>query len=142
LLRSLISLGSRLSVVSVLLTSVVVGMESCQNQEECLFEDGCGEGGGGGEPGGSGVFCGGKECPASKCLTNIRCGEDGIVCAGDAIDGWQDLNACTIDTCDPLTGIVTHDELSAEDIDDGDECTMDYCDPAGGAMHQDICGGA
>lgn len=147
LLRSLIALGSRLSFVSIVSLSVFVA-ESCENGAACA-EETCGEGGGGGAtwtPGGSGVFCGPDgekfECPANKCHENIRCSEFGYECTGDWVEGYQDHNACTIDECDPDTGEITHTELTAEDIDDGDDCTLDTCYPGGGVVHQDICGGA
>jgi len=40
----------------------------------------------------------------------------------------SDSNACTADSCDPLTGFCRHDALSC---DDGDPCTADYCDQWG-----------
>lgn len=148
--RKLIEIGSRGYIVSIIVTSIVVGAESCKNKAACVFEEGCGGGGAGGgvpwTPGGSGVYCGPEgeetECPADKCHKNIRCTENGLECTGDWIDGYQDLNGCTIDECDPETGEITHTELTADDIDDGDECTLDTCYPGGGIVHQDICGGA
>lgn len=44
----------------------------------------------------------------------------------------DDHNACTIDSCDPVHGI-THTPV---DIDDGDDCTFDSCDPEAGVTHK------
>ncbi|HUL58457.1 MAG TPA: PQQ-dependent sugar dehydrogenase [Anaeromyxobacteraceae bacterium] len=72
-------------------------------------------------------------CPASA--------DDGDPCTVDACDpatgivthapAADDGNPCTIDACDPLTGVVTH--VPAE-VDDGIACTVDRCDPATGAI--------
>jgi cytochrome c peroxidase len=43
-----------------------------------------------------------------------------------------DDNACTSDTCDPVTGVVSHATIA---VDDGDECTTDSCDAATGPVH-------
>jgi concanavalin A-like lectin/glucanase superfamily protein/beta-propeller repeat-containing protein/slime mold repeat-containing protein len=44
----------------------------------------------------------------------------------------DDLNACTIDTCDPATGACLH---AAVNCDDGDACTIDTCNPSSGCQH-------
>lgn len=139
--RLIVSFGSRLSIVSIVTLSIFVA-ESCRNDATCAFEgdDGCGAGGG--SAGGSGVFCGETECPATACMTNIRCSENGLECTGDKLDGIEDYNACTVDICDPATGEIQHQPYTTEDIDDGDECTADYCWMTEGIVHQDICGGA
>lgn len=131
--------GSRLSAISLIVLIAVLS-ENCGKGETA---DGTG-GAGLWSPdgGGSGVFCGDQECPESKCIVNVRCAEDGIVCIGDKIAGWDDKNYCTVDTCDDTTGLVTHREYTADEIDDGDECTIDSCDSLGGIMHSDVCGGA
>ena len=57
----------------------------------------------------------------------------------DVVDGKSDVrcedcddgNACTADTCDPLTG-CSH---TAVDCNDNDACTSDTCDPATGCSH-------
>jgi mono/diheme cytochrome c family protein len=46
-----------------------------------------------------------------------------------------DGNACTADSCDPLTGVVSHTPLA---VDDGDECTIDSCDVATGPAHAPV----
>jgi hypothetical protein len=43
----------------------------------------------------------------------------------------DDGNACTIDACDPSTGVVTHTPVA---INDNNVCTADACDPATGAV--------
>ena len=43
-----------------------------------------------------------------------------------------DDNACTTDSCDPVTGAVSHAPIA---LDDGDECTIDSCDVATGPAH-------
>ncbi len=44
-----------------------------------------------------------------------------------------DANACTLDSCDVLSGLCVHD---AVDCDDGDACTADSCAPATGCVHE------
>lgn len=140
MLSWLVRVGSRGYVVSILLTSIVVGMEQCGREQMCVDGEGCGEGGGG-----SGVYCGPEgeetECPADACRTGLRCSENGLECTGDWIDGWEDNNACTVDNCDSETGEITHREYTPEELDDGDPCTGDYCWTTEGIVHQDICGG-
>jgi hypothetical protein len=46
----------------------------------------------------------------------------------------NDNNACTIDACDPMTG-VSHLPVT---IDDGNACTVDACDPMTGVSHAPI----
>ena len=43
----------------------------------------------------------------------------------------DDGTACTSDSCDPATGLVSHAPVA---VDDGDACTTDACDPATGAI--------
>lgn len=87
---------------------------------------------------GSGVICGGKECPADKCRTNIRCTEYDE-CTGDRAAGWEDFDACTVDVCDPETGESTHTPIPKSEWDDGDPCTEDFCWSTEGVVHQNIC---
>ena len=47
----------------------------------------------------------------------------------------DDGNPCTIDACDPLTGIISHNSVNA---DDGDVCTTDACDSVTGPSHTPI----
>jgi RHS repeat-associated protein len=43
----------------------------------------------------------------------------------------SDGNACTVDACDPDTGLTSH---TAVPVDDGNACTLDFCDPATGLV--------
>ncbi|HOH29712.1 MAG TPA: hypothetical protein PLC40_08570, partial [Candidatus Hydrogenedentes bacterium] len=45
----------------------------------------------------------------------------------------DDSNACTEDSCDPLTGDCAH---TAINCDDGNPCTTDSCDPATGCVNE------
>jgi len=47
----------------------------------------------------------------------------------------DDGNPCTLDACDPLTGVVTHTPVN---VDDGNACTIDSCDPATGIHHTPV----
>ena len=47
----------------------------------------------------------------------------------------SDEDACTADTCDPVTGDVSHTPIA---LDDGNECTADSCDAATGPVHTPI----
>jgi len=72
-------------------------------------------------------------CPASV--------DDGDPCTLDACDpatgvvthlpAADDGNACTLDACDPITGAITHAPVA---VDDGIACTIDRCDPVTGAI--------
>lgn len=81
-----------------------------------------------------------------QCTTNAACQDTtlcngaewcdipgGGVCKGGTPVVVTDGIACTDDTCDPLTGLVTHtarDTLCA----DGNVCTRDVCEPATGCV--------
>jgi glucose/arabinose dehydrogenase len=52
----------------------------------------------------------------------------GVLCSGVSVD---DGDACTADSCDPATGMVSHVPKS---VDDGIACTADACDPATGLV--------
>jgi hypothetical protein len=45
----------------------------------------------------------------------------------------DDFDECTRDACDPVSGRITHESVT---IDDGDDCTFDSCDPREGVKHQ------
>ncbi len=47
----------------------------------------------------------------------------------------NDNNVCTIDACDSSTGTVTHTPIS---IDDNNACTTDACDPTTGVSHTPV----
>ncbi|MGV8125770.1 MAG: hypothetical protein ACP5PV_00985 [Methanothrix sp.] len=75
--------------------------------------------------------------------SDVRCEDcdDGNACTTDSCDpltgcshaavDCNDNNACTTDTCDPATG-CSH---AAMDCKDNDACTTDSCDPATGCSH-------
>ena len=46
----------------------------------------------------------------------------------------DDSNACTTDSCDPVSG-CQHAPLSGNACDDSNACTTDSCDPASGCQH-------
>jgi hypothetical protein len=86
----------------------------------------------------------------SKCDGNGQCVagtaptlDDGNACTIDACDpvtgvthtplALDDFDACTEDTCDPRSGTIGHNSI---DIDDGDDCTFDSCDKRSGVKHQ------
>ena len=53
----------------------------------------------------------------------------------------DDLNPCTVDTCDATTGTCRHEPLSC---DDGNPCTTDFCDSTihfGGCRHPSLAAG-
>ncbi|MEZ4266339.1 MAG: hypothetical protein R3F39_08160 [Myxococcota bacterium] len=99
---------------------------------------------------------GGQSCDdGDACSLNDQCADDGV-CRGQPRD-CADQNPCSIDACDPATGLCTHqpdpraacddgDPCTAADscatgvcggaalpCDDGDPCTSDACDPQTGA---------
>ncbi len=88
------------------------------------------------------------DCPPEgcSCTVDAHC-DDGNPCKGveSCDDGaalcqpgtpidLDDGVACTQDTCDPETGVVSHDPLDAL-CDDGDYCTVDACDAISGCSH-------
>ncbi len=76
--------------------------------------------------------------------TAIAC-DDSDACTTDSCDpvtgcvytpiACDDDDACTDDACDPATG-CTH---APTDCDDGDSCTLDACDSDTGCTHTWIC---
>ncbi len=54
-----------------------------------------------------------------------------------ALPGPQlsDDNACTMDRCEPVSGVVAHTPLA---LDDGDECTLDSCAAPTGPAHTPV----
>ena len=76
-----------------------------------------------------------RDCNDGIDCTIDSCNEDADECEHSADDSkCDDDDACTIDTCDPLTG-CTYEDV---DCDDGDPCTEDSCDPAIGCIHTPI----
>jgi hypothetical protein len=49
----------------------------------------------------------------------------------------DDLNACTTDRCDPVSGCTA----TAVSCDDADPCTIDLCDVLSGCVHLPACPG-
>ncbi|MBK8500689.1 MAG: hypothetical protein IPL52_18160 [Flavobacteriales bacterium] len=78
---------------------------------------------------------GGPALPGTPCDDNSACTVDDVYqancdCAGTPVS-TDDDNACTIDSCDPILGVM-HTPI---DPDDGDPCTLDSCDPITGVSH-------
>lgn len=118
-----------------------------------LLGDGTESGGAGGSSssassGGAGGASGSSSSSSSSgaggsttgpCLVNSDCNDKNIctkdscvssMCAHDPISP-DDFDACTVDTCDPATG-VSHAPVQ---VDDNDVCTTDICDPNAGVLH-------
>ena len=66
---------------------------------------------------------------------------DGSTCVAQSntvsvtVVGVDDGNACTIDNCNTLTGIATHDPVNTND---GNACTLDGCNTLTGIYHNPI----
>ena len=75
---------------------------------------------------------------ANLCATNVTCNDRHICAGGDPLPEIDDSNECTVDTCDPSTGAITHD---AEQVvcDDGNPYTVDSCDPTSGCQNRFDC---
>jgi hypothetical protein len=68
--------------------------------------------------------------------------DDGNPCTVDSCDpvsgvshvpvAVDDGDPCTDDACNPVNGEITHKPV---DVDDGDDCTFDSCDPKTGPKH-------
>jgi uncharacterized protein (DUF2141 family) len=69
----------------------------------------------------------------NACTTGEQIQSD-CTCGGGVPVDTNDGNACTVDGCDPVTG-VSHVVI---DPDDGDPCTVDSCDPDNGVVNQPI----
>ena len=70
----------------------------------------------------------------------LACGLMVTACGGNGPEPvppppLSDNNACTTDTRDPVTGVVTHTLIA---LDDGDECTTDACGPTSGPVHTPV----
>jgi hypothetical protein len=78
-----------------------------------------------------------KACDdGDACTDGDRCG-DALCISGPATD-CDDLNVCTLDSCDHLLG-CQHQDLSEAQCDDGIPCTADVCDPVLGCTHEVVC---
>lgn len=66
------------------------------------------------------------KCKARGCAHN-QCVYSTVV--------FNDQNPCTLDSCDPETG-VKNTPLGPDAVDDGNPCTVDSCDPVKGTTHE------
>jgi hypothetical protein len=89
------------------------------------------------EPPHTGVICGGVECQYDPCYVGWTCNPDNpLECIpNDYSVGHEDNNVCTSDEC--VLGRWVHIPIN---VDDGDACTVDTCDPVDGVMHKNVCG--
>ena len=72
------------------------------------------------------------------CSSIVFCFLVGLAASGMAAPALDcppcdDGNACTIDSCDPATGICRNEPVSC---DDGNACTTDTCDSSAGCVHE------
>ena len=78
-----------------------------------------------------------NDCPPS-CDDDNACTEESCDpvtgCMSEPVD-CDDDNACTEDFCDPVTG-CQHIPICC---DDNNACTIDTCDPVTGCRHDNIC---
>lgn len=83
---------------------------------------------------------------APECLSDAACKDDDDACNGTGVCKFgkceiidvsevDDMKVCTVDSCDPNTGVVTHHEYTKEDLEDGDPCTIDFCTEGMGIVH-------
>jgi len=78
-----------------------------------------------------------------RCTGTLPQIDDGNACTVDSCDpatgvshrpiAIDDGDVCTADSCDPRTGTINHDSV---DVDDADDCTVDSCDPKTGVSHR------
>lgn len=134
LLRSVVSLGSRLSIVSIFVTTAFV-LEECKKNAECALEDGeCGAGGTGGTD--PGFSCGDSVCSEAvvdgDCVAEFRC--EGTKCKAVTLKPGYSDDPCQVNHCE-----AGEWEQTPRNVDDGDPCTEDGCSPGGGPYHVDIC---
>ncbi|RLF59834.1 MAG: hypothetical protein DRN25_03580, partial [Thermoplasmata archaeon] len=87
----------------------------------------------------------GAECDSDldctpKCDRNVYyyngfCDGESCQCAYASQEDCDDNIACTIDSCDPVTGCSHQPDNSL--CDDGNPCTLDTCDPQRGCIHDE-----
>jgi len=97
----------------------------------------------------------GSECTAVACVpsrgctttprTGLPCASDDDACTTDVCQAGtcahpqascSDEIACTIETCDPLTGCASTPVDAA--CDDGNPCTVEHCDPVAGCVAEPL----
>ncbi|MBL0128727.1 MAG: T9SS type A sorting domain-containing protein [Flavobacteriales bacterium] len=81
---------------------------------------------------------GGPALPGTPCNDNSACTSNDVyqpncTCAGTPVN-IDDNDACTIDSCDPILGVI-HTPVNS---DDGNACTIDTCDPILGVIHTPV----
>jgi hypothetical protein len=82
----------------------------------------------------SGDLCAGVVCNDDNACTVDSCDPSTGLCVFTPKD-CNDENACTTDSCDAVTGNCRNTPISC---DDGDACTMDTCDAVLGCQHTAI----
>ncbi len=76
----------------------------------------------------------GTDCDNGDVCDGVaRCDQRGV-CSPGAPPAVDDKNACTVDSCDPVRGVL-HTPV---DVDDHDVCTTDSCNPANGVTHTPV----
>lgn len=83
------------------------------------------------------VACGGVVCN-NGCYVGWHCGPENDCQADDYAPGWDDNDACTIESCQ--SGQWTHTPINPSSYDDHDPCTVDQCNPGIGVIHTNTCG--
>lgn len=102
---------------------------SCDDNNACTTHDTCESGTCIGTPA-TGTSCD----DGNVCTTSDTCSSG--TCVGTPIS-CNDINACTLDSCDPATGGCTHAPVTCSD---GNPCTLDSCDPATGCRFDPTAG--
>ena len=88
--------------------------------------------------------CNTNTCRDHQCVATPVVCDDNNACTVDSCDPvtgcvftpviCDDHNACTVDTCDPRLGCI----FTKVDCDDGNACTVDTCDSALGCIHEAV----
>ena len=105
---------------------------SCDDQNSCTT-DSCDTGQGCLHTPNTGQICN----DGSVCTTTDTCKSNGT-CSGIPISLCNDLNPCTVDGCDAVTGCFH----APANCDDGNDCTTDSCSPPLGCAHAPVSPGA
>jgi YVTN family beta-propeller protein len=61
---------------------------------------------------------------------------------GPICPGCDDGNPCTADSCNTVSGVCTHTNITGPCTSDGNACTDDVCDGAGTCTHAPVTGGS